>query len=465
VRAATWAGLSKKAQHRARRDAALDALAFPQMPFRPGQRDMAAGVYRACVQSRPLLVQAPTGIGKTLGTVFPALKAMPLRGTDKLFFLTAKTPGRQIALDALGKVRATQTNFPLRVLELVAKDKSCEHKDKACHGQSCPLASGFYDKLPAAREAAAQAQWLDQAALRAIAREHQVCPYYLGHDMVRWADAVVGDYNYYFDRTAMLYALTVESAWRVSVLVDEAHNLYSRACAMYSAQITQAQAVAVRPQVPAPIRPRVDELLNQWQLLLDGLQRSAPGKPWHVLSELPEDWARTLQKLNATVGEYLNDHPTETHGALLPFYFGTLAFAALAQEAGEHSMCEVDVTVPAVVPVLPSDATQLGLDAAAFDDAALCAGTLTLRNIVPAPFIAQRIQAADSMVLFSATLNPPDYYRDLLCLPDTTQMLDVPTPFSPEQLAVRVVPLSTRRDDRAASLQAAGAGHGPAVHA
>jgi hypothetical protein len=89
-------------------------------------------------------------------------------------------------------------------------------------------------------------------------------------------------------------------------------------------------------------------------------------------------------------------------------------------------MCEVDVTVPAVVPVLPSDATQLGLDAAAFDDAALCAGTLTLRNIVPAPFIAQRIQAADSMVLFSATLNPPDYYRDLLCLPDTTQMLDVP---------------------------------------
>jgi DNA excision repair protein ERCC-2 len=446
-----WA--QQEAQHRARRDAALDALTFPQMPFRPGQRDMAAGVYRACVQSRPLLVQAPTGIGKTLGTVFPALKAMPLRGTDKLFFLTAKTPGRQIALDALGKVRATQTAFPLRVLELVAKDKACEHKDKACHGQSCPLASGFYDKLPAAREAAAQAQWLDQNALRAIAREHQVCPYYLGHDMVRWADAVVGDYNYYFDRTAMLYALTVESAWRVSVLVDEAHNLYSRACAMYSAQMTQAEAVAVRPHVPGPLRPRVDELLNQWQLLLDGLQRTAPGKPWHVLDELPEAWARTLQKLNATVGEYLNDHPTESHGALLPFYFGTLAFAALAQEAGDHSMCEVDVTVPAVAPVLASDSTQLGLDAAAFDDAALCAGTLTLRNIVPAPFIGPRIKAADSMVLFSATLNPPDYYRDLLGLPDTTQMLDVPTPFSPEQLAVRVVPLSTRRDDRQASLQ------------
>ncbi len=445
-----WA--QQEAAHRARRDAALEAMAFPQMPFRPGQRDMAAGVYRACVQSRPLLVQAPTGIGKTLGTVFPALKAMPVRGTDKLFFLTAKTPGRQVALDALARVRRTAPDFPLRVVELVARDKSCEHKDKACHGQSCPLANGFYDRLPAAREAAAQTQWLDQAALRDVAREHAVCPYYLGHDMVRWADVVVGDYNYYFDRAAMLYALTVESGWRVSVLVDEAHNLYSRACAMYSARITQAQALAVRPEVPGPIRPRIDDLLNQWQLLLDGLRRTAPDKTWHVLDEMPESWQRTLQKLNSAIGEYLNDHPTELHGALLPFYFDALAFAAMAAEAGEHSMCEVDVTVPdAASPA--ADTPQLGLDSEVLDDATSRAGSFTLRNIVPAPFIAPRIQAADSVVLFSATLNPLNYYRDLLGLPDTTQMLDIPTPFRPDQLAVRVVPLSTRRGHRAASLK------------
>lgn len=448
-----WA--RQEAAHRARRDAALEALDFPQKPFRPGQRDMAAGVYRACVQSRPLLVQAPTGIGKTLGTVFPALRAMPVRGTDKLFYLTAKTPGRQIALEALDQVARTQAAFPLRVLELVAKDKACEHKDKACHGQSCPLASGFYDRLPAAREAAAQALWLDQASLRALAREHQVCPYYLGHDMVRWSDVVVGDYNYYFDRSAMLCALTVESAWRVSVLVDEAHNLYNRACAMYSAELTQAEAVAVRPQVPASIRPRVDELLNQWQLLLDERARTAPGEDWQVLEEMPEAWQRTLQKLNSTVGEYLNEHPTESHGALLPFYFRTLAFAALAAEEGEHSMLELSSALPESLRDLPAvpDGPQLALDAAAFEDSATCAGTLTLRNIVPAPCLAARLKAADALVLFSATLNPPDYYIDLLGLPDDTQMLDIPTPFQPEQLAVRVVPISTRRDDRTGSLE------------
>ncbi|MGE0497828.1 MAG: ATP-dependent DNA helicase [Ramlibacter sp.] len=448
-----WA--QKDLQHRTGRDAALQALEFPQKPFRPGQRDMAAGVYRACVQSRPLLVQAPTGIGKTLGTLFPALRAMPVRGTDKLFFLTAKTPGRQVALESLGRVMATGSRFPLRVLELVAKDKACEHKDKACHGQSCPLARGFYDRLPAAREAAAQARWLDQSALRRVALDHQVCPYYLGHDMVRWSDVVVGDYNYYFDRSAMLYALTVESGWRVSVLVDEAHNLYSRACAMYSAELSQAEAVAVRPQVPALIRARLDEWINQWQLLLDARQRAEPGRTWQVLDELPDHWTRALQKLNSTMGEYLNDHPTETHGALLPFYFRTLSFAALAADAGEHSLCELSSLQPPGGQAVPVALAQLQLPGAqGLDDGADCPGTLTLRNIVPAPFLAQRLKAADAMILFSATLNPSDYYMNLLGLPDSTQRLDIPSPFRPEQLSVRVVPVSTRRDDRAGSLDA-----------
>lgn len=133
---------------------------------------MAARVYRACLQSHPLLVQAPTGIGKTMGTLYPAMRAMPERALDKIYFLTAKTTGRQVALEALHRVRGTH----LRVLELVARDKSCEHPGKACHGQSCPLAQGFYDRLPDARLAAARQGWLNQAALRGVALAHSVCP-------------------------------------------------------------------------------------------------------------------------------------------------------------------------------------------------------------------------------------------------------------------------------------------------
>lgn len=447
-----WA--RQEAAHRRHRDAALQALQFPQLPFRPGQRDLASGVYRACVRSGALLVQAPTGVGKTIGTVFPALRAMPERGTDKLFFLTAKTPGRQVALQALQKVTGSRRNFPLRVVELVARDNACEHKDKACHGQSCPLANGFYDRLPAARVAAAGRGWLDQRNLREVALDHNICPYYLGHEMVRWSDVVVGDYNYYFDRSAMLYALTVEGAWRVSVLVDEAHNLYARACSMYSADLTHAETVAVRPHVPASLRGRIDEWLNQWQLQLDASERRAPGTLWRLLDQLPEAWLRSLQKLNSAISAYINDRPGESHEAWLPFYFRTLGFAGLAEAFGEHSMCEWD-RAGEVLPVTGLSAmsgAQLRMDAMDIDAGSPVAGRLTLRNIVPGHFVGDRIRAADSVVLFSATLDPPDYYIDLLGLPETTRSMDIACPFRPEQLTVRIRPISTRRDDRVGSL-------------
>ena len=425
-----WA--QSESAHRVLRDATLADLEFPQKPFRPGQRELAAGVYRACMQSHPLLVQAPTGIGKTIGTVFAALRAMPARGTDKLFFLTAKTPGRAVALEALATIRRSGTPgrpFPLRVVELVARDKACEHQDKACHGQSCPLASGFYDRLAAARRAAAEAAWLDRAALRRVALEHGVCPYYLGQEMVRWSDVVVGDYNYYFDRSAMLHALALDGAWRISVLVDEAHNLYSRACGMYSADLSQAETLAVRAHVPPRVRGRLDELLRQWQALHDDPTVQTPEAGWRQLDRLPEDWLRALQKFNSGVGEHLQDHPAEAPTALLPFYFRTLGFAALADTFGDHSMGEWD-----------TDGVQ--------------SGRLMLRNVVPAHFIEPRIRNADAIVLFSATLHPLGYYTDLLGLPDTTRAMDIACPFRPEQLSVRIVPISTRRDDRPASLDA-----------
>jgi hypothetical protein len=262
TRFTAWA--EQELAHRTRRDAALDAMRFPHADFRPGQRQLAEAVFRANAGKRSLLAQAPTGIGKTVGTLFPALKAAPKQELDKLFFLAAKTPGRQLALDAAATLKSG-ASLPLRVLELAARDKACEHPDKACRGDSCPLAQGFYDRLPAARAAALDAPVLDRATLRGIGLEHQVCPYYLGSEMTRWSDVVVGDYNYWFDGGAMLYNLAQANAWRVSVLADEAHNLVSRARSMYSAGLERASLRAARAVAPAPVEktpgkagPRLD---------------------------------------------------------------------------------------------------------------------------------------------------------------------------------------------------------------
>src|SRR5690606_22675136 len=208
-----WA--DQELAHRQSRDRALDSLRFPHAEFRPGQRPLAEAVYKAARGGRCLAAQAPTGIGKTIGTLFPLLKAAPGAQMDKIFFLTAKTPGRQLALDALATLDPDPSAGSLRVLELTAKEKTCEYPGQACHGEACPLAQGFYDRLPAARQAAVTAGTLHRSGLREIALQHQVCPYWLGQDLARWSDVIVGDYNYFFDGSALLYSLATNNQWTV----------------------------------------------------------------------------------------------------------------------------------------------------------------------------------------------------------------------------------------------------------
>ena len=175
-----WA--RQEAEHRSRRNLQLGAMVFPHADFRAGQRELSRNVYRAASAQRCLLAQAPTGIGKTVATTYPLLRGCAAHKTDKIFFLTAKTTGRQIALEALWRMGMACN--ALRVLELTARAKACERPGAACNGDSCSLARGFYDRLPSARRAAAAAKRMDRAALRSIALAHEVCPYFLGQEMV-----------------------------------------------------------------------------------------------------------------------------------------------------------------------------------------------------------------------------------------------------------------------------------------
>ncbi len=414
-----WA--EQELAHRARRDAALTALRFPHESFRAGQRELAEAVYKAATHGRCVMAQAPTGIGKTVGTLFPLLKAAPAQGLDKIFFLTAKGSGRQLALDAAERLQAGKPC--LRVLELVARDKACEHPDKACHGESCPLARGFYDRLPAARSAALALPLLDKAALRELALSHQVCPYYLSQELARWSDVIVGDYNYYFDLSALLHSLAQANQWRVSVLVDEAHNLVERARKMYSAELDQTGFRALRKTAPAALKPPLDKLNRAWNAL-----HKAQTQPYQVHAAVPEAFNQALQKALAAITDHLAEHPTAVDVALQRFYFDALHFSRVLELFDEHSLFDVSLGAPR--------------------SAVLC-----LRNVVPAPYLRPRLESARSVTLFSATLSPRQFYADTLGLPDSTAWVDVATPFSPEQLSVRLAGhISTRFQHRDASL-------------
>ena len=412
-----WA--EQELAHRQGRDAALVAMRFPHADFRPGQRDLAQTIFKANSSARCVMAQAPTGIGKTIGTLFPVLKAAPLQQIDKVFYLAAKTPGRKLALDAAAAIRRSAPLLPLRVLELVARDKACEHPDKACHGDSCPLARGFYDRLPAARSATLDAGVLDREKIREVARTHDVCPYYLGSEMAKWCDVVVGDYNYYFDLGAMLFGLTVANQWKVSVLVDEAHNLVSRARRMYSAELDRGALRAARAAAPAYLKPALDRVARSWP---------ACSAPYAVLEAPSEKLLTALQGASASITDFLTENPAPMDPALQRFYFDAMHFARLSELFGEHSLFDVTLT----------DAKN----------ALLC-----LRNIVPAPFLKSRFGVSHSTALFSATLSPWNYYSDALGLPSDTPWVDIASPFAAKQLKVHVVEhISTRFQHRASSV-------------
>ena len=411
--------------HRAERDQALRLLTFPYGEFRSGQRQLAEAVYKAACTGTHLMAQAPTGIGKTLATLFPQLKAVPGQQLDKLFFLTAKTSGRQLALDALASLKDSS---PLRVLELIARDKACEHPDKACHGESCPLARGFYDRLPAARAEAIRRPFLDQSTLREVAVAHQVCPYYLSQEMARWADVVVGDYNYYFDLSALLYSLTLVNQWRIGLLVDEAHNLLERARSMYSAELDIRSFKGLRKILPAALKRPVERVLRCW-----GDVHRLQTLSYQVQPELPHKLLGALQQAVSAITEHLAENPAGLDPALQSVYFDAMHFCRLAELFGDHSL--FDCTL------LPTRSEAR-------------VSVLCLRNVLPAPFLKPRLLEARSCVLFSATLSPQRFYADTLGLPLNHVWLDVDSPFQSEQLQVRLARhISTRYHDRYASLQ------------
>lgn len=420
-----WA--QRQEQRLAERNRGLQALAFPYPAFRQGQRQLAETLYKAVSTGRCLMAQASTGIGKTLGTLFPLLKAMAPQRLDKLFFLTAKTPGRALALDAMRQITDATPQPALRTLELIARDKACEYPDKACHGESCPLAAGFYDRLPAAREAAAALPLLDRAQLRELALAHQVCPYYLGQEMARWVDVLVADYNYYFDAYALLFGLTQVNQWQVAVLVDEAHNLVERGRGMYSASLDQGQLLALRQSKPAGLVSALDRLNRQWNALYKE-QRA----PYQASESLPEGLLRALQQCIGLIQEQMNQAPAQIDPQVLQFFYQALQFSRVAELFDEHFLFDISQR---------QGPRQRRL------------ATLSLRNVTPARLLAPRMQAARSVTLFSATLSPRHFYSDLLGMPADTAWLEVAAPFRAEQLQVRIASqVSTRYQQRQASL-------------
>jgi DNA excision repair protein ERCC-2 len=401
--------LATLAELRRQRDAGLQALAFPHGDFRPGQREIAELVYKCIDQGGELLLEAPTGIGKTAAVLYPALKALATGKHDRIAYITAKTVGRRTAQETLELFRGK--GLTVTALSLTAKERICFSPGKACHGDDCRYARGYYDRLPGALAAAIRSPSLCQGDIENIAHQFDVCPYQLALDLLPWVDLVIADLHYLYSLTATLGGQMKTDGSRWTVLLDEAHNLPDRARRMYRASLAKADVMALRKQAPHGL----GAVLERINRALLALQREPWQEPeFDSRAELPAKLQQALADFVASAGELMAREPAVLHRQpqLLDFFFGVLQYLRLADNWGEDFRFE-----------LSRGSGRQSL-------------RIALNCLDPARLLKERQQLLHSMTAFSATLSPPDWTRTALGLAPEAVFRREASPFDSGQLEV-----------------------------
>lgn len=367
------------------RDKSIRNTEFP-FPYREGQRELVASVYRTILRKKKLFIQAPTGVGKTMATVFPAVRAVGEGLGEKIFYLTAKTITRTVAEQAFHTLR--KQNLRFKTVTLTAKEKICFCEETECNPDACPYAKGHYDRVnDAVFDLINREDELTREVLEKQAEKYKVCPFEMSLDVSVWVDAVVCDYNYVFDPNAHLKRFFSEGGkGGYLFLIDEAHNLVERGREMYSAQLYKEDVLAIRrltKNEDAKLARRLDECNKQ---LLELKQEC---EEYQILDSV----SHIALKLMNVLGElerYLEEHTnSEKRKEVLEFYFQVRAFLNIHDILDENYVIYTEME---------------------HDDRF----KLKLFCVNPAVNLQKFLQQGNSTIFFSATLLPIHYYKKLL---------------------------------------------------
>ncbi|MCM3628266.1 ATP-dependent DNA helicase [Paenibacillus glycanilyticus] len=411
---------SMKSRHAAKRDASIKELSFPFPSYRAGQRQLAASVYQTITDGRKLFAKAPTGIGKTISTLFPAVKAIGEGLLQRLFYLTARTTTRTAAEEAMVMLR--EGGLHLHTLTLTAKDKVCFKDEVRCTAEYCEYAQGYYDRVGGALlDILDNETGMTREVIERYARKHRVCPFEFSLDAAYAADAVICDYNYIFDPRVNLKRLFEEQKRHTALLVDEAHNLVDRAREMYSAELRKADFLELQ-RASKNVRPLVYQsakAVNNYFIALRKSMEESGGED--VRRDLPEQLLDLLETLTDAAEQRLVTGDSDP--LLADVYFGCQHFLRIGKLYDER-----------YVTFAEKERSDVRLKLFCLD---------------PSHLLKQYAKGYRAQILFSATLSPLHYFRDMLGGDEEKDYsVSIPSPFSAEQLDVRIERLSTRYQDR-----------------
>jgi len=395
---------------RQHRDATITDLAFP-FAYRDGQRAMAVAAYRTIRDGGQALIQAATGIGKTMAVLFPAIKTMGAGETDRIFFLTARNTGKVAAVQALKLLQ--EKGLACKRVCLTAKDQICFCPDAACAPDQCRYAKGHFDRLAAALQDAFSHDNLDREAIEAAARSHRVCPFEFSLELARWADCIICDYNYAFDPRVYLRRFFDEENGAYAFLVDEAHNLVDRSREMFSAGLRKTALLELRRAVKShlPSVYRAAGKINTW--MLKARKQTAAAGGFRSESVRPEGLESLLRVFLRSAERWLvKNQPASYRDLVMERYFEVNAFLRV-WERYDHSY----------VSCYHAGGGELAVKLFCLD---------------PAGQLKAALQRCRAAVFFSATLTPAGYFQEILgCTPDTTRMA-IGSPFPCDRLRVFV---------------------------
>ena len=389
-------------QWKGKRNQSIKEIEFP-FAYREGQKDLVVSVYRTILRKKKLFIQAPTGVGKTMATVFPAVKAIGEGLGEKLFYLTAKTITRTVAWQAFDTLK--EQALRMKVIVLTAKEKICFCEETNCNPDACPYAKGHYDRVnDAVYELITTSDEMSREILEEQARKWQVCPHEMSLDIAEWVDAVICDYNYVFDPNAYLRRFFGEgNKGEHLFLIDEAHNLVERGREMYSAQIYKEDILKIKKLV----KDRDEKLarkLNDCNKQLLALKRECDGL--QVLDSVSHIYLK-LMALMTEMERYLEDcKEEEIRQEVLNLYFSVRTFLNIHDRLDENYLIYSELE-----------------DSGRFK--------LRLFCVNPANCLQEFLDKGNSTIFFSATLLPIHYYTKLLSTSKEDYAIYAESPFDP----------------------------------
>lgn len=382
------------------RNASMEGLEFP-FPYRKGQREIVTGIYHAVSARRQIFVQAPTGVGKTMSAIFPAVRSIGEGRGEMIFYLTAKTVTRTVAQDAFDILRKKGLQF--QTVTLTAKEKMCFCEKPECRPDKCPYAKGHFDRInQAVYELWTRGQAFTRENILEQAENHKVCPFELSLDLSVWVDGVICDYNYVFDPNAHLKRFFGENnSGDYIFLIDEAHNLVDRGREMYSASIAREDILKIRRFVK-PYSPKLYRALGRGAKQLMELQKECDSS--QVLESLGI-FPLTLLQIQGEMDRLLEEPPSEevTEG-ILDFYFQVRDFLNVSELVDENYV----------------------IYTAREEDGCF---RMHLFCVNPASNLRLCLDKGISAVFFSATLHPMRYYKSLVSTREDDYGIYVQSPF------------------------------------